>query len=425
MTCTVFQEGRALTSEIKLGTLASLHNVRVNPNDFDEIVEHYSIPAWNSLEPELVQSGDIESTKIILPDEEHILVSCLNPSTHKVWRVGKSNSNLKRLASTEWAVVIPHNTEETDFINSALEGYHFQFQMNAYVTGTTNSHQRVKKPDFLHLTILFPEKNIRDKIGNLHSCLRRKLVTNKKITEYCSGYISYLYRSWFIDFDPVKAKAKGKLPYGMGENTAALFPDTLEDSEIGPIPTGWAVGTIHDIAKQRKDTVRPDDFGDMTPYIGLEHMPRKSIALTEWGGSAGLDSNKFRFGKRDILFGKLRPYFHKVGPAPLDGVCSTDILVIQPIDDELGGFLLPILSSENFVNFVSGISEGVGLPRTKWDHFKLYKIALPPAEIIEKFTSIVRPLLDNIESSIYESKELNYVRDELLPELMSGELSVS
>ena len=88
-------------------------------------------------------------------------------------------------------------------------------------------------------------------------------------------------------------------------------------------------------------------------------MPRKSIALTEWGSSAGLDSNKFRFGKRDILFGKLRPYFHKVGPAPLDGVCSTDILVIQPIDDELGGFLLPILSSEHFVNFVSGISEGL------------------------------------------------------------------
>ena len=414
-----------MSSEIKLGTLASLHNVRVNPKDFDEIVEHYSIPAWNSLEPELVQSSDIESSKVLLPDEEHILVSCLNPSNHKIWRVGKNNSKVKRLASTEWAVVIPNNEEEIDFINSALEGYHFQFQMNAYVTGTTNSHQRVKKPDFFHLTILFPEKNIRDKIGNLHSCLRRKLVTNKKITEYCSSYISYLYRSWFIDFDPVKAKAKGNSLYGMCENTAALFPDTLEDSEIGPIPAGWAVSTIHDIAKQRKETVRPDDFGDMTPYIGLEHMPRKSIALTEWGSSAGLDSNKFRFGKRDILFGKLRPYFHKVGPAPLDGVCSTDILVIQPIDDDLRGFLLPILSSEHFVNFVSGISEGVGLPRTKWSHFKLYKIALPPAEIREKFASIVGPLLDKIESSIYGSKKMNCVRAELLPELMSDELSVS
>ena len=52
----------------------------------------------------------------------------------------------------------------------------------------------------------------------------------------------------------------------MCKNTAALFPDTLEDSEIGPIPAGCAVSTIHDIAKQRKDTVRPDDFGDMTPY---------------------------------------------------------------------------------------------------------------------------------------------------------------
>ena len=60
----------------------------------------------------------------------------------------------------------------------------------------------------------------------------------------------------------------------MDENTATLFPETLEDSEIGPIPTGWAVGTIHDIAKQRKDTVRPDDFGDILLYWIRKHAPK-------------------------------------------------------------------------------------------------------------------------------------------------------
>jgi len=237
--------------------------------------------------------------------------------------------------------------------------------------------------------------------------------------------IKSVFRSWFVDFDPVKAKAEGRLPSGMDEDTAALFPDSFEDSELGPIPSGWTVGTIHDIAKQRKDMAKPDEFNDMLPYIGLEHMPRNSIALTEWGNSEGLKSNKFRFSKKDILFGKLRPYFHKVGPATLDGVCSTDILVIQPIDEKLGGFLLPILSSEHFVNFVSGITEGVGLPRTKWEHFKLYKIALPPVEIREGFASIVEPMLRNIESSIHQFRFMELTRDALLTRLMSGELSVS
>ena len=251
-------------------------------------------------------------------------------------------------------------------------------------------------------------------IGETHKLCREKIACNKKLCEYYSHYISELYRSWFIDFNPVKAKEEGKLPYGMDRKTAALFPDSFEDSELGPIPSGWDVGTVHDIAKQRKEIVKPDVFEDTSHYIGLEHIPRNSIALTKWGISNGLESNKFRFSKGDFLFGKLRPYFHKVGPAPVDGICSTDILVIQPINSKLGAFLFPIISSENFVNFVSGITEGVGLPRTKWEHFKLYRIALPPVELREEFVSLVEPMIHMVELLIHESKSLEHIKDSLL-----------
>ena len=198
----------------------------------------------------------------------------------------------------------------------------------------------------------------------------------------------------------------------------ALFPDTLEDSEIGPIPEA-AVSTIHDIAKQRKDMSDPAILRYDALYWIRTHAP-KIYCFNGWGSSAVLIAT-IRFAKRDILFGKLRPY--------LRWTCPSDVYVLSYLSndnhDDLRGFLLPILSSEHFVNFVSGISEGVGLPRTKWSHFKLYKIALPPAEIREKFASIVRPLFDKIESSIYESKKMNCVRAELLPKLMSDELSVS
>jgi type I restriction enzyme S subunit len=306
-----------------------------------------------------------------------------------------------------------------DFLYWIMRSDYFLSHCRNFGSGTTVYSTRAKDAERFEVPAKLNSNQITlTKLLNSISKLEEGLEAKSELIQ---SKMECLFRSWFMDFDPVKAKAEGKLPYGMDEETAALFPDSFKNSEIGLIPTGWSVSTIHDISKQRKDIVKPDEFNHLLPYIGLQHMPRKSIALTEWGNSVDVVSNKFRFSKKDILFGKLRPYFHKVGPAPLDGVCSTDILVIQPIDEKLGGFLIPILSSEHFVNFVSGISEGVGLPRTKWAHFKLYKFALPPVEIREKFSLIVDLMLHNIDSFIDESKALDQMRNSLLKGLMSRE----
>src|SRR6266436_6371201 len=80
--------------------------------------------------------------------------------------------------------------------------------------------------------------------------------------------------------------------------------------------------------------INPGEVPKDTPYVGLEHMPRKSIALANWARSEEVASNKFAFRRGEILFGKLRPYFHKVGVAAKDGVCSTDILVVSAKSEE-------------------------------------------------------------------------------------------
>ena len=95
-------------------------------------------------------------------------------------------------------------------------------------------------------------------------------------------------------------------------------------------------------------------------------MPRRCIALSEWDNGEGLASSKFRFWEGDILFGKLRPYFHKVGVAPLDGVCSTDIVVVSPKSDDWFGFLLGYLSSSEFIDYTDAASTGTRMPRTNW-----------------------------------------------------------
>jgi type I restriction enzyme S subunit len=151
-------------------------------------------------------------------------------------------------------------------------------------------------------------------------------------------------------------------------------------------------------------------------------MPRRCIALAEWDAADGLESNKFEFKTGEILFGKLRPYFHKVGIAPLDGVCSTDIVVVTPRTQEWFGFVLGHVSSDAFVEHTNSGSTGTKMPRTSWGDMARYAVVIPPENVAKAFTSQVRDSVNHIIASIHESRTLAALRDTLLPKLISGEL---
>ena len=153
-------------------------------------------------------------------------------------------------------------------------------------------------------------------------------------------------------------------------------------------------------------------------------MPRHRITLSEWGTANGIKSNKFEFKKGDILFGKLRPYFHKVGVAPVNGVCSTDILVIAPHDPEWFGFVLAHVSSDAFIEYTSVGSTGTRMPRTSWHDMARYEITIPSKQVAEAFTVWIRPLIDRLTALVHESRTLAAIRDALLPKLLSGEIRV-
>jgi hypothetical protein len=130
-----------------------------------------------------------------------------------------------------------------------------------------------------------------------------------------------------------------------------------------------------------------------TPYIALEHMPKRCIALSDWDLAIGVESNKFEFRKGEILFGKLRPYFHKVGVAPVDGVCSTDIVVVAPRTPQWFAFVLGLVSSDEFVEYTNAGSTGTKMPRTSWTEMARYDIALPAEPLARALTERLRPPL--------------------------------
>ena len=232
-----------------------------------------------------------------------------------------------------------------------------------------------------------------------------------------------LFKAWFVDFDPVRAKAEGRDP-GLPQPLADLFPACLVDSELGEIPEGWDVGALGDVADHPRRSVRPGQIDPQTPYIALEHMPRRCIALSDWSTGDGLESNKFEFKRGEVLFGKLRPYFHKVGVAPVDGVCSTDIVVVAPRAPMWFGYVLGHVSSVEFVDYTDAGSTGTKMPRTSWNEMARYQLALPPEPIAKSFDVFVRSSVERITANVHESRTLAALRDTLLPKLISGEMRV-
>ena len=260
-------------------------------------------------------------------------------------------------------------------------------------------------------------------IAHILGTLDDKIELNRRTNDTLEAMAQALFKSWFVDFDPVRAKTEGRCT-GLPKHIDDLFPDRMVNSEIGEIPEGWATGKISDIAASPRRGISPTDLPKKTPYVGLEHMPRQSIALIEWGTIGNVMSNKSVFQKGDILFGKLRPYFHKVGIAPVNGACSTDIVVITPKAALWSAFVLACVSCTEFVAFTNRTSTGTKMPRTSWKTMGGYQLCLPSAPVTLAFQNLAQPALERIVANIHECRALNVLRDALLPRLVSGGLSV-
>ncbi|MCX7819354.1 MAG: restriction endonuclease subunit S [Kiritimatiellae bacterium] len=296
--------------------------------------------------------------------------------------------------------------------------------------GGGSVYTNVSKSRFSDIVVRFPRKIEEQRaIAHILGVLDDKIEVNRRMSQTLEAMARALFKSWFVAFEPVRAKMEARwkrgqsLP-GLPAELYDLFPARLVDSPLGPIPQGWGVGRLGEIAENPRRGVQPEEIPQGTPYIALEHMPRRSIALSGWGIGDELESSKFEFKAGEILFGKLRPYFHKVGVAPVDGVCSTDIVVVKPRRQTWFGFVLGHVSSTEFVEYANARATGTKMPRTSWTDMARYELALPPDSVVEVFGKTTCPWLERIIRGIHEARTLAALRDALLPKLISGEIRV-
>ena len=362
-----------------------------------------------------------------------VMVSCIGSDMGKTAIAARECVTNQQINS-----IVVDSTDEPLFVYYNLSNRKAEIRASA----GGSAQPILNKSGFGQFDILLPPLPEQRAIAHILGTLDDKIELNRRMNQTLEELARALFKSWFVDFDPVHAKATLKdhattRPHvgsdwrierarayleSMDPEIAALFPDSFVDSELGPIPEGWEVKALGECAAQRRRGVSPEQIDAGTPYIALEHMPKRCIALPQWGTAGGLASSKFRFEQRDILFGKLRPYFHKVGVAPIGGVCSTDIVVISPVSDDWFGFVLGHASSSEFVQYTDATSTGTKMPRTNWTDMSRYQVPLPGHKLAAVFARSMQPPIDRIVSSIQESRFLKAVREALLPKLISGKL---
>jgi len=334
--------------------------------------------------------------------ENDLIISC-SGTLGKVSLIRKDDP--KGIISQALLILRPDTNIMTSkylyYFISSFKGYH------SLVSVSSGSVQVniAKRSVIESIELLVPPVAEQRAIAAILGALDDKIELNTQMNETLEAMAQALFKSWFVDFEPFRDQG-------------------MQDSPLGPIPRGWRLGSVGEIAINERRGADPSTLPDDTPYIGLEHMPRGSIVLDAWESVANVTSNKFAFKRREILFGKLRPYFRKVGIAFIDGVCSSDILVIRPTATRWFSFLICQLSRKEFIDYTDAVSSGTKMPRVNWLEMAKYKLPLPVPEMAYMFDQHVRPLVDRMEANTLESRTLAAIRDILLLKLLSGEIRV-
>lgn len=243
--------------------------------------------------------------------------------------------------------------------------------------------------------------NTQRRIADILSAYDDLIENNRKQIKLLEETAQRLYKEWFVDL---------------------RFPGHEYTKIVDGVPEGWKPAALGDICSVRKETLPPSKIDAGVPYIGLEHMPRKDICLSEWGDSSEINSSKFRYYEDDILFGKIRPYFHKVGFALNSGVASTDAIILRNAKG-LWSLLLMTVSSPEFVSYTyQNCKEGAKMPRADWKQMKAYPIMIADRATQSTFENQVHAITRKIKIVALQINRLSEARNRLLPKLMSGEV---
>ncbi|AFZ26849.1 restriction endonuclease S subunit [Cylindrospermum stagnale PCC 7417] len=253
------------------------------------------------------------------------------------------------------------------------------------------------------INIPIPPLPVQKKIAAILSAYDDLIENNNRRIAILEKMAEEIYREWFVRL---------------------RFPGHEQVKFHKGIPEGWESVKIEAICKEIRNGVKIKNLDGSTKYLGLENLPRESILIKDFNTADSVQSDKLLFKERDILFGKIRPYLHKMALANFSGACSSDTIVIRPKLNEYEGFILFTIFSDTFIVLATISSKGTKMPRADWDFLKKLQIILPETKILTSYQKKFDALFSLMCKCSNSNEILKQTRDRLLTRLISGKLSV-
>jgi type I restriction enzyme S subunit len=280
----------------------------------------------------------------------------------------------------------------------------------------------------------FPEQRA---IAHILGTLDDKIELNRRMNETLEAMARALFKSWFIDFDPVHAKAEDRDP-GLPAGVAALFPDSFQDSDLGEVPEGWAVRSLGELIKTVKGcSYKSDDLVDSdTALVTLKSFARgggyRLDGLKSFAGSYRPEQVATP-GELVIACTDVTQAAGVIGrTAVVRGtrayrvlVASLDTLIVRPNSQDMTrSFLYFLGRTDDFVAHTYSHTTGTTVLHLAKEAVPSFAFALPPARLVREFDLLANPVLNRIQAADEQSETIAALRDTLLPKLLSGGLRV-
>ncbi len=262
-------------------------------------------------------------------------------------------------------------------------------------------------------------------IAQILGTLDDKIELNRRMSETLEATARALFKSWFVDFDPVRAKAEGR-DSGLPQPLADLFPARLVDSELGEIPEGWEVGTLGDVSALNPEVWSKQTCPHEINYVDLSNTKWGRIEAVTVYEAADAPSRAQRVLRPgDTIVGTVRPgngSYAFISEGSLTG--STGFAVLRPSTTQHAQFVYLAATTAENIDALAHVADGGAYPAVRPEVVAATVVVRPGTDVLGWFSSVAGPLLAKMAHCERESRTLAALRDTLLPKLISGEVRV-
>jgi len=385
----------------------------------------------------VIRGGDIREGRIVFDDDKRVTQDVSDQFARTVLRGGEIVMNLiSELGHTaivplelaganvtrDVAVVALGDDVDHEFVNHFLRSPVAVRWLKGRLQGSAT--QKINLPTLRDLPIPLPPIDEQRRIACILSALDDKIELNRRTNRTLESIARAIFKSWFVDFDPVRRRMEGS-EVGLPPDLAAMFPASFRESRLGSMPDEWESGCLGDVSALNPEAWNKGSRPDVLHYVDLSNTKWGRIEAVVVHSGADAPSRAQRVLRcGDTIVGTVRPGNGSYAFVSDDGLTgSTGFAVLRPAEKEYREFVYLATSAPDNIAALALLADGGAYPAVRPEAVAATPVVLPPRDVVAAFSRGVEPLFKRIGRNNRECDRLVTLRDALLPRIVSGQLA--